>query len=265
MEAVKIIFFDIDGTLIDMNKKQISKKMLATLMALKKQDILLCLATGRSPIALPHFPGIDFDAFLTFNGSYCFNQHESIHEHPIPSEDIQQIVKNAQELDRPVAIATKDKTIANGKDADLIEYFSFAHQKINVSNEFDLAIENEGIFQMMLSSRQEDYGKVMSNTTDSKITAWWDRAVDIIPAKSGKGIGISKILDYYGLDRSQAIAFGDGNNDIEMLKAVGWGLAMGNASEDLKAIADEVIGNVAEDGIYHYCVEKGLIKKVIDS
>lgn len=73
------------------------------------------------------------------------------------------------------------------------------------------------------------------------------------------GAGIRKILDYYGLDKSQAIAFGDGNNDIEMLEAVAWGLAMDNASEELKAIADEVIGHVAEDGIYQYCVEKGLI------
>ena len=74
MKDVKIIFFDVDGTLIDMSKKQISERMLATLKALKKQGILLCIATGRSPIALPQFEGVTFDAFLTFNGSYCFNQ-----------------------------------------------------------------------------------------------------------------------------------------------------------------------------------------------
>ena len=48
-------------------------------------------------------------------------------------------------------------------------------------------------------------------------------------------------------------------DDIEMLQAVGWGLAMENASEELKAVADEVIGHVADDGIYHYCRECGLI------
>ena len=102
----------------------------------------------------------------------------------------------------------------------------------------------------------------MQNTVGSKITAWWDRAIDVIPASSGKGIGVDKILDYYGFDKSQAIAFGDGNNDIELLEAVGWGLAMANASDELKAVADEVIGHVAEDGIYHYCLAKGLIGKV---
>ncbi len=55
------------------------------------------------------------------------------------------------------------------------------------------------------------------------------------------------------------MAFGDGNNDIEMFQAVGHSVAMGNASADLKAIASEVCGTCAEDGIYHYCAEKGLI------
>ena len=55
------------------------------------------------------------------------------------------------------------------------------------------------------------------------------------------------------------MAFGDGNNDIEMLKAVGNGIAMANASDDLKAVADEICGDVSEDGIYHYCLEKRLI------
>lgn len=58
MKNVKIIFFDIDGTLIDMAKKEISEKMLATLKALKKQHIILCVATGRGPIALPKFESL---------------------------------------------------------------------------------------------------------------------------------------------------------------------------------------------------------------
>src|SRR5699024_4733743 len=99
---------------------------------------------------------------------------------------------------------------------------------------------------------KEDYAKILADTRASKISAWWDRAVDIISADGGKGKGIEKILDYYGFYKSEALAFGDGNNDIEMLQAVGWGLAMENSS-------DEVIGHVADDGIYHYCKECGLI------
>ena len=72
-------------------------------------------------------------------------------------------------------------------------------------------------------------------------------------------MAVEKVLEHYHIDRSEAVAFGDGNNDLEMLKAVGHGIAMGNGSDELKEIAEEVCGHVADDGIYHYCKEHGLI------
>ena len=92
-----------------------------------------------------------------------------------------------------------------------------------------------------------------------KIAISWDRAVDVIPASSGKGTAIARVLAGFGLDASQALAFGDGLNDLDMLQAVGTGVAMGNAVPQLKAVADEVCGPVDQDGIYHYCLSHGLI------
>ena len=94
---------------------------------------------------------------------------------------------------------------------------------------------------------------------ETRITAWWDRAVDIIPVNSGKGTAIARVLDYYHLTKEEAMAFGDGNNDIEMLQAVGHGVAMQNASVELKSVADDICDDVANDGIYLYCKEHGLI------
>ncbi|WP_086349998.1 Cof-type HAD-IIB family hydrolase [Candidatus Enterococcus clewellii] len=259
MDNIKIVFFDIDGTLIDMEKKRISEKTLEMLVQLKENGIIICLATGRSPIALPHFDEVEFDAFLTFNGSSCFNKQETILRNPIPTSDVKRIIQNSEKLNRPVAVATKEKTIANGKDEDLIEYFSFAHQKVVVADDFEEVVNNEDVYQIMLGSREADHPKLMENTNHSKIVAWWDRAVDIIPTSSGKGSGINKILEYYNLSKSEALAFGDGNNDIEMLEAVGWGVAMDNASDELKTVADEICGHVADNGIYHYCLKHGLI------
>lgn len=67
------------------------------------------------------------------------------------------------------------------------------------------------------------------------------------------------MLEYYNLEKEEAIAFGDGNNDIEMLEAVGTAVAMANASDKLKEIATDICGHVSEDGVYHYCVEHQLI------
>ena len=95
MGKIKIIFFDIDGTLIDMQKKQISEKMIETLQKLKKNGIKLCIATGRAPITLPKIKEIEFDAWLTFNGSLCYDRMETIYSNPICLEDVQKIVGNA--------------------------------------------------------------------------------------------------------------------------------------------------------------------------
>lgn len=258
MKKIKIAFFDIDGTLIDLNTKKISEKMLETLFRLREKGIILCLATGRSPISLPHFEGIAFDIYMTFNGSYCYNSEKTIFSNPIPAEDVKQLIQNAAEIGRPVSVATKDRLAANGADQDLIDYFAIAKLKVKVADDFD-AVLSEEIYQVMLGCYESEYESMMKDIRHAKITAWWDRAVDIIPAGGGKGRSIEKILAYYNLDRSEAIAFGDGNNDIEMLQSVGTGVAMANGSDRLKAVADTVCGDVAEDGIYYYCLEHGLI------
>ena len=255
---IKIAFFDIDGTLIDFSSKNISAKTLETLTRLKEKGIILCLATGRSPMALPQFSGIEFDVFLTYNGSYCYNNEKVIFSNPIPAGDISRLVCNAKKIGRPVSVATKDRLAANGTDQDLADYYAIAGLDAHIAEDFDEVLQRE-IYQMMMGGRQEEYPYIMEGIKHAKIAAWWDRAIDIIPADGGKGKGIEKVLEYYHLDRSEAIAFGDGDNDIEMLQSVGTGVAMANGSEKLKAAATEVCGHAAEDGIYHYCLEHGLL------
>lgn len=83
--------------------------------------------------------------------------------------------------------------------------------------------------------------------------------MDIIPANGGKRFGVKKVLDYVPFTKEEAIAFGDDTNDIEMLQAVGTGIAMDNASQNVKAVADVICGSVREEDIYRYCKENHLI------
>lgn len=258
MQPIKIIFFDVDGTLIDMNRKHISEKTLEALTRLKQNGIRICLATGRTPVSLPVIPGITFDAYLTFNGSYCFSGDQTIFNSPIPPADVQTILKNAAAIHRPVSLASKNRVAANGKDADLVQYYAFANLEVEIADDFE-AFSNGDIYQIMLGCRKADHAHLLKNVSQAKITYWWDRAVDIIPANSGKGIGVQSILSYYRINSSQAMAFGDGNNDIEMLEAVGTGVAMENASGQLKEAANDICGHAANDGIYHYCLSHGLL------
>ena len=258
MKNIKMAFFDIDGTLVDLNVQKISTKMRETLIRLKENNIMLCIATGRPIKNVPHFDGVTFDTFLTFNGSYCCNEKEIIYKQPIPTKDVQRIIQNGKKIGRPVAIASLDRVGANGKDKDLVDYFDISKHPVVVVEDFE-ELAQEEIYQMMMGGRPEEYDKILAGVDGAEITAWWDRAMDIIPSNGGKGLGVEKILEYYGLSKEEAIAFGDGSNDIEMLKAVGTGIAMGNATDDVKEIADDICGTVMEEGIYQYCQAHGLI------
>lgn len=259
MSQYKIAFFDVDGTLSDMETRTVSDITIETLKRLQENNIIICLATGRQPTKVPRLKGITFDAILSFNGSYCFDRERKvIYSHPIPHKDILKIIENASAINRPVAIASKDETVANGTDKDLTDYFAFSKQQPNISPDFD-TFTNQDIYQVMCGGYKEEYDDLIKGVEGAQITAWWDRAVDIIPLGGGKGTGVREVLKHYNIPLEQAIAFGDGTNDIEMLKAVGTGIAMGNATDNVKAVADDICLPVSQDGVYHYCLEHKLI------
>lgn len=258
MSKPKIIFFDIDGTLIDMKVKHISERTLETLKRLQRKGIRICIATGRPIIMVPKFEGVEFDTYLTFNGSYCADKDGVIFNNPIPKADVLKVIANASAMGKPVNIASVDGMMANGSDEKLVEYFAHGSQELTVSDEFENELKKD-IYQLMIAATNDEYGELLKGAPGAKITAWWDQAVDVIPAGGGKGVAVAKILEHYGIKKEESMAFGDGNNDIEMLCAVGTGVAMENASAELKAVADVICGHVAEDGIYHYCLENELI------
>lgn len=258
MTFVKIIFFDIDGTLVNPRTGQVSDKTIYALTRLQERGIKLCISTGRAPFELPDFGPLKFDAFCTYNGSLCCTDSGILHSNPIVPADVAQVLKNAASIGRPVSVAVRTRLAANGWDQDLADYYQLAGLELTPAADFDAACQ-EDVYQIMLGCREAEHPAIIRGVQGVKIAVSWDRAVDVIPAASGKGTAILKVLEHFGLDASQALAFGDSQNDLEMLQAVGTGVAMGNATPEAKAVADQVCGSVYENGIYHYCITNGLI------
>ena len=93
----------------------------------------------------------------------------------------------------------------------------------------------------------------MSLLPNTRGVRWHPDFVDLIPADGGKDRGIQRFLDHYGWSKEQTISFGDGGNDVDMLRFTGIGVAMGNAVDALKKVADYVTAPIGEDGIYKAC------------
>ena len=161
-------------------------------------------------------------------------------------------------MGRPVSVAVWDRLVANGIEKDLADYYTMAGLVLTVADDFEETCRQD-VYQIMMGCRLSDHPAVIRGAEDVKLTFAWERACDVLSAHGGKGPSIQKILNYFGLDASQAMAFGDSKNDEDMFQEVGFGVAMGNATDALKALADDVCGSVSEDGIYHYCLQHGLI------
>ena len=161
-------------------------------------------------------------------------------------------------MNRAAAISNEHFIVTNGTDKDLEQYFRFGNEILTIADNFDELCKDD-IYQIMCSCRKEEYDQILEGTKETQITAWWDKAADIIPLNCGKGNAVNAVLDYYGFSKEEAIAFGDGENDIEMLEAVGTGVAMGNARDTVKVRAAAICRPVEEDGVYYYCLENNLI------
>ena len=140
-------------------------------------------------------------------------------------------------MNRAAAISNEHFIVTNGTDKDLEQYFRFGNEILTIADNFDELCKDD-IYQIMCSCRKEEYDQILEGTKENAVNA---------------------VLDYYGFSKEEAIAFGDGENDIEMLEAVGTGVAMGNARDTVKARAAAICRPVEEDGVYYYCLENNLI------
>ena len=102
---VKIIFFDMDGTLIDLHTGQMSEKTKECLRRLRQRDTRIIMATGRLPNNLPTFAGVEFDGWLTLNGSYCFDANGLVFGNPLPPVAVARLAENAEKLGLPISFA----------------------------------------------------------------------------------------------------------------------------------------------------------------
>ena len=108
---------------------------------------------------------------------------------------------------------------------------------------------NEKVYQLNVFVSEEEEGDFMQLMPNSKTARWTSHFTDIIPKDGGKNKGIDAIINHFGIKLEEIMAFGDGGNDIDMLKHAGIGVAMENARDDVKEIADFITTSVDDDGI----------------
>jgi len=249
---VKAVFFDIDGTLVSFNTHKVSDSTMQALGELRRKGIKVIIATGRQFEAINNLDDLKFDGYITLNGGYCFvNKDEIIYKKHISKDDIKSLVDYVKKVDSfPCFFVTENDSFGNYRNekTDLIfEQLQFPIPRI-------LPIEkalNEEVYQVLSFYDIKEEKKVLSYLPNCDAVRWSPYFSDIVPKGSSKQVGIDKIIEYFNIPLEETMAFGDGGNDISMLRHAKIGIAMENAGEEVKQSADYITSAVDDNGIWN--------------
>ena len=248
MSDIKIMFTDIDGTLLPFNQPNVPDTTLESLQKLRAQGIKVIVATGKSLKQMldTSVGKIPFDGYITLNGQLCYD--ENMHMFfgtPISEEEMEILSQTFNGKRIPFSMITEFSRYINYVDGEVIKYNKETNSKVPEINKY----HGEKIYQITAytSARNVDILKNILDFCD--VTYWAEGAIDIYAKGGGKKNAIKSWIEKLGLTRDQAIAFGDGANDAEMLKYCGIGVAMGNAVEITKTFADYITDDVTNDGM----------------
>ncbi|EIJ68995.1 Cof-type HAD-IIB family hydrolase [Pasteurella bettyae] len=264
-DQIKIVFFDIDETLIMKFEDILPDTVLPAIRKLKQNGIIPAIATGRSRCSLPTkikqlIAEEPIELFVTMNGQLAVFKDQTIEKHPIPTAKVQKLVDffDAHNIsyafvsDDDVAVSEINPKQQSALDPILTDYI--------VDKDY---FKHHEVFQL-LPFYDESQDELVTNAgiLDGLRVVRWDKdSVDLFDAEGSKARGIAAAIKKLGFQMENVMAFGDGLNDLEMLSTVGVGVAMGNAHEDLKKVANYVTDRIENDGIYNFLIKSNLISE----
>lgn len=252
----KAVFFDIDGTLWDMHN-QIPDSAVKGIHKLQKAGNLAFLCSGRTRafIRERNLLDIGFDGIVAGCGTQIEDKAGKIQFYK--ELEPRQVEESLQILDKyhlPVVLEGKR--------------YLYVDEKLFAEDPYGKKLKKE--LGENLRSIEAEMGKweiskmsctIAENSELEKaiqdMDSWYDAlihendAVEFIPKGFSKASGIKKVCELYGINIEDTFAFGDSINDVEMLKYVNCGIAMGNSTAPALEVADYVTDSLHENGIYH--------------
>lgn len=244
----KILFFDIDGTLYNSEKK-LPKTAYDAIQKAKENGHEVAIATGRSPFFLKSvLDELGLDSFVSFNGQYVVYKGNVISKRSIPMDSINKLVDQAKSEKHPIVYLDHLKMTSATKNNPKVQVSmdSLYYPMPEVDEEY---YKHSDIYQILLYVNEKEEKKYASMFPELKFIRWHKFSVDVINKDVSKAYGIEQFLKNTDFDIEDAIAFGDGLNGVEMLQAVGTSVAMGNGHEKAKEVATFVTDHVDRDGL----------------
>lgn len=245
---MKAVFLDIDGTVLSHRQGKVPESTKNAIYEMKARGMKVFAATGRHILEMEKLPldGLCFDGYVTLNGQLCLDEKKSlVYDFPIGEADTKELISLFEKKEVPIMIVEADSMYINYVD----ESVRLAQNAISTAVPEIGTYTGKNVYQVIVYDEEKHVQKWMSPLRECKENIWHQEAFDIIPKQGGKVAGIQKMIERLGIRREEIMAFGDGGNDVDMLRYAEIGIAMGNAGEHVKKHADYVTACVDDDGI----------------
>jgi 5-amino-6-(5-phospho-D-ribitylamino)uracil phosphatase len=257
-----LIALDLDGTLLK-DDKTISNYSKEIIQKAKAAGHIVCIATGRPfRSSSIYYNELQLDTpIVNFNGAYVHhpkNDNWGTYHTALDLNVVKEIIEVVEKHRiHNVLAEIIDDVYFHYHDEKLIDVFSMGNPEIKIG---DLR-KNLGndVTSILIHADEQDVEKIRTYLTNvhteivdhRRWAAPW-HVIEIIKAGMNKAVGLEKIASYYNIPAERIIAFGDEDNDLEMLQYAGHGVAMGNAIDQLKKVANKETLTNEEDGIALY-------------
>ncbi|MBU3069986.1 HAD family hydrolase [Aestuariicella sp. G3-2] len=258
---IRLAFFDIDGTLLGLDGNY-TRRVKNAILNVRRAGIKTAVASGR-PLFAADFLVDELqlkDAGLFYTGALIFDpsQQKTLELHPLEKGLVTSLIVEARKAGVYTEVCGRDRFFVEGWN-DLGKLHSEHLRAVPEQVSFDNILDKEPVIKLLFAvDNAEDQKKLhhLEALFPDTVFAYAKMAakpdwlfVSVIAQTACKHKGFQQLLDYHQVTAEQVVAFGDAQSDKVFLERAGLGVAMGNAADDVKAVADLVTLPVWEDGV----------------
>ncbi|MDR2537095.1 MAG: HAD family hydrolase [Treponema sp.] len=272
----KIVFIDVDGTLVN-EKMAAPESAQAACRTAVKNGHTLCLCSGRQRFLMEDLMGLGFQAVISAGGAEIEIERDVVFQRLFDDSLTRKITGFFMERETPFTLERSTGLVGS---PFLFSWFDWLKAKephfaqyIDMYVKYEHVIRaEEGVFygnagKIVFGSIQPgffdavvaEFGGECDITRTSMAALYGNEGGEMTMKGLNKGSAVARVLEHYGLSKTDAIGIGDSDNDRAMLDACGIGVAMGNSKDDFKKIADFVTSDINDDGIEKAFKQYGLI------
>ncbi|MFE1244771.1 Cof-type HAD-IIB family hydrolase [Fictibacillus sp. NPDC058756] len=257
-----LIALDLDGTLLT-DEKKIPRKTKALLFELIEKGHHVCISTGRPfRSSNMYYEELGLKTpIVNFNGAFVHHPHDAsfgIHHSPLELDVAQRIIKACETFKvKNIMVEVLDEVYLRKHDEVIVNTFIMNENPLQIGDLQKTLTEDPTA--ILVHPEDHHIGELRemlelehAEVVDQRVWAAPWNIIEVIRSGINKATGLEKVAAYYNIPQERIIAFGDEDNDFEMIEYAGHGVAMGNAIDELKERANYVTLTNEEEGIAHF-------------